>query len=474
MARVLNKAPLILTVDKKSLEDRIDPLYYHPNYMNTAEVLSNLPMESKTLNEISYSIQNFGAYALYNKIRYVEKGIPFLRQGNIKEDEIDLTNVKYITPEHHQLLRKSQVKPNSVLLTMTGNPGIATFFPETFGECNSNQHIAKIVLKKNVNPRYVSAFLNSKLGRTQIERMATGTTHRHIFLYSIKSIKVPIPSKSIQVKIARITSEARARKRRNFEQIKELREELEKFVFGELGLEVNCAEENREMVFVSKLNERFDPYYYYPDFQRIEDALEKTRFELKKLKDLVEFSNVKIDPKKEPNRLYKYIQIQNIDEEKLRVSSYTSVLGKKAPGRATMLIREGDILLPVLGGSLRSVAIVPKEFDGEVATNGFSVLRTSNKNLRYFIFYYLTSEVAQKQLERLLTGTIMPSISKSELRNFLIPSPDSVTLRRIAEKIQEVEAKIKRLQEASAEVIAKAKRQIEEIIEGKIETSEKA
>jgi len=221
-------------------------------------------------------------------------------------------------------------------------------------------------------------------------------------------------------------------------------------------------------VFITELDERLDPYYYHPRFKWIMDSFYRGKFELKKLKDVSEFSNKQIDPKKEPNRLFKYIQIQNIDAVNHKISSYTSVLGKDAPGRAKMLIKEGDILLPVLGGSLKSIAIVPKEFDNEVATNGFAILtRTYDTNLRYYVFYYLTTKFAQMQIERQLTGAIMSSISKSKLENLLIPLPPSTTQERIANKIREVNTAIEKLQEEADNVIDKAKDEVEKIIIGR-------
>ena len=182
------------------------------------------------------------------------------------------------------------------------------------------------------------------------------------------------------------------------------------------------------------------------------------------MKDLATFSNEQIDPKNEPDRIFKYIQIQNIDSLNYKISSSTSITGTNAPGRAKMLIKTGDILVPVLGGSLKSIAIVPKELNNEVATNGFAVLRISDENLRYYVFYYLTTYFAQMQIERHLTGAIMPSISKVNLKNILIPLPDPAIQEKFAEKIKDMNIKIEELQKQAFVFVENSKKEFEKII----------
>lgn len=118
------------------------------------------------------------------------------------------------------------------------------------------------------------------------------------------------------------------------------------------------------------------------------------------------------------------------------------------------------------GGSLKSVAIVPKEFDGEVATNGFVILRTGDENLRYFVFYYLITRFAQMQIERNLTGAIMSTISISDLGNILIPHVDQKSQEKIRKKIKEVNAQIITLQGKAEKVIKVAKEKVEKMTLG--------
>ena len=458
------KKPLCFEIERELLssEDRIDVLFFHPNYVESNEKIRSSVYPIFKFSDL-IEFMTDGKHGGWN---FVKQGILFIRNSNVKEDEIDLSDVKYITKEDHHTTPRAHLKEGDILFTTIGTIGVSAVVNKEIAGANINQNLVRIVLKKEkVIPEFFSIFSNSRFGRLQSERHSTGNIQKIINYPTIKNFLIPLPPKQIQRKIYKIMRDAREWRKRNLEEVQRLRKELDDFFLKVVGL--TYPEKKGEMSFTAKLEDRLDPYFYHPKFKQTIDALMEGRFELRKVKDVGDFSNEQIDPKKEPNRLFKYIQIQNIDEENHRIFSYTPILGKEAPGRAKMLIKDGDILLPILGGSLRSVTIVPKKFDNEVATNGFAILRISDKNLRYYIFYYLTTKFAQMQIERQLTGTIMSSISKSELENLLIPLPDSVAQDRVAKKIKEVDVMIKKLQEEADDVIDKAKEEVEKIVIGR-------
>jgi len=461
---ILKEDPLCFEVKRDLFlsEDRIEVLFFHPNYGENSEKIRSSVYPVFKFGEL-IEFMTDGKHGGWN---FVNKGILFIRNSNVKEGEIDLSDVKYITKKDHETIPRAHLNEDDVLFTTIGTIGVSVVVNKEVAGANINQNLVRIVLKKEkVIPEFFSIFLNSRFGRLQSERRSTGNIQKIINYPTIKNFLIPLPPKQIQQKIIKIIEDARAKRKENLKKVERLKKELDIFFLKELGL--SYPEEKEENVFITELDERLDPYYYHPKFRRITDSLKRGKFELKKLKEVVEFSNKQIDPKKEPNRLFKYIQIQNIDEVNHKISSYTPVLGKDAPGRAKMLIKEGDILLPILGGSIKSVAIVPKEFDDEIATNGSAILRTDDTNLRYYVFYYLITKFTQMQIERQLTGAIMSSISKSELENLLIPLPPLTTQERIAKKIQEVNITIEKLQKEADNVVDKAKEEVEKIIIGR-------
>jgi len=197
-----NKGFVVL---RKDLEGRIDPYYYQPSFMESQQILQKNRFAFKTLGEIAERITG-GATPTAKGDAYTDKkqGVPFLRIQNITENGIDLTNVEHITREiHESLLKRSQLQPNDILFTITGRIGTTAVVPENFGEGNINQHMVKITLKdRSLNPYYIAAFLNSRLGQFQALRKVTGTTRLALDYEAIRSIIIPIPPREVQDRIA--------------------------------------------------------------------------------------------------------------------------------------------------------------------------------------------------------------------------------------------------------------------------------
>jgi len=461
--KILSEKPLCFELEKQEMfeYERMDVSFFHPRYVEVDTLLKKSKFPLVKLFKIAKVIKDGPHY----RPNFVEDGVVFLQKGDVTEGNIDLERAKRVTDEFHEQNPKTQAHPGDILIRKIGvGPREAALIPEGAPSLHIYVSLALIRLKKEYDPQYAEIFLNSSLGRAQTARRNKGVGTPDLHLEDIREIRIPIPPETVQTEIVKTILNARRAKKRHSQKIEKIRKGLERFFLKELGL--SYPVEKEELIFSTELGERFDPHFHLPKFQRITDALKKGKFELGRLREIVKSSSSRIDPKKHPDRLFKYIQIQNVDDVNHKISSYTCVLGRDAPGRAKMLIREGDILLPTLGGSLKSVAIVPKESDGQVATNGFAVLRTHLEISRYYVSYYLTTKFGQLQIEKLLRGAIMPSVTKSELGELLIPIPDRATMKRISNRILEINAVIEKLQEHGDSIISKAKEKIERMILG--------
>ncbi|GAH44643.1 unnamed protein product, partial [marine sediment metagenome] len=169
---------------------------------------------------------------------------------------------------------------------------------------NVNQNIAGIRIRKiQVLPEYVEAFLSTRTGRNLILQISRTATRVNMNLKEVKAIKIPIPPIKIQEKIIKIMERARTKRKQNLKEAERLKKELNDFFLKNLGLVY--PEEKKENVFIAELDERLDPYYYRPRFKRVMGSFRGGKFGLKKLKEVIGFSSKQIDPKKEPNRVFK-------------------------------------------------------------------------------------------------------------------------------------------------------------------------
>ena len=149
---------------------RLDAEYYKPVFLSIERKLRNV--KNVRLDNTSKSIKSFGAYALCNQMVLVDEGIPFVRCKDIIEGFVDFSDVLFINKATHQLLSKSAITPNIVMMTMSGTVGnSAVADPKWSYPINSNQDIAKIETNDKVSPYYLSIYLNTKYGKSQTERL---------------------------------------------------------------------------------------------------------------------------------------------------------------------------------------------------------------------------------------------------------------------------------------------------------------
>ena len=132
---------------------------------------------------------------------YTEKGIPFLRAENILENRLELNQIRHISKESHEFLKRSKIKPGDVLITIAGTIGRSTYVPKNSPEMNSNQAVALIRLKNSCYPEFLSYFLNSQLAKKQITDSKVTTSIPNLSLAMIEKMTLFLPPLETQKKI---------------------------------------------------------------------------------------------------------------------------------------------------------------------------------------------------------------------------------------------------------------------------------
>lgn len=132
-----------------------------------------------------------------------ETAYRYLRLADIKDGYIEF-NDEYLTqlPEGRE---KYLAKNNLVVITRLGHPNFRSAVIELNGKEDIliSGHFIMIELDETkVNPVYVQAFLASDIGAKFLKSISTGSVHNNISLKNLKSLKIPMPSRTIQDRIA--------------------------------------------------------------------------------------------------------------------------------------------------------------------------------------------------------------------------------------------------------------------------------
>ena len=207
---------------------RVDSFYYQSKFRNIDQIVENVQFDIFNLGALIRDISS-GATPKVDENYYTDSsGIPFLRVQNVTNQGIDLSDAKFITLEvHNGMLKRSQLKKDDLVFTITGRIGSVAVVPDNF-EGNINQHSVKFHLKERItnttiNPSYVAAFLNSELGKSLAIREVTGGTRPALDYKALKSLQIILPSIEIQDKIV---TEIKNR----LEKVEELRREADAIV----------------------------------------------------------------------------------------------------------------------------------------------------------------------------------------------------------------------------------------------------
>jgi len=143
----------------------------------------------------------------------------------------------------------------------------------------------------------------------------------------------------------------------------------------------------------------------------------------------------KIIPQHDLSGTFDYIDISSIDNKNNQIFAPKTYTADKAPSRARQIIHANDIVFSTVRTYLRNIALVPERLDGQIASTGFSVLRTSEVLYPKLLFYYCLSDAFLNPLTELQRGTNYPAVRENDVRNQLFPLPPKNEQKLIVDDI---------------------------------------
>lgn len=141
------------------------------------------------------------------------------------------------------------------------------------------------------------------------------------------------------------------------------------------------------------------------------------------------------------DKQFSYIDISSIDRVGKRIARPQALAGRDAPSRARRVVRAGDVLVSMTRPNLNAVALVPEQYDKQIASTGFAVLRASGVDPRW-LYYVVRTETFVAAMSHLAQGALYPAIRSRDVRAFRIPVAPLNEQRRIADKVDTLLAKV--------------------------------
>ncbi len=179
--------------------------------------------------------------------------------------------------------------------------------------------------------------------------------------------------------------------------------------------------------------------------------------------EYVENIRPNFDPTKYPDKTFSYVELADIDPSIGIIHSVSEVKGDQVPSRARIILRQNDVIVSSVEGSLEKVALVDEEHEGSLASTGFFQFRPT-KILPQVLLVLSKSVVLQAQLKKECAGTILTAVPSESLKRIIIPILPPETQQKIVELIKQSHETRRK----AKELLEEAKRKVEEAIENEI------
>lgn len=147
-----------------------------------------------------------------------------------------------------------------------------------------------------------------------------------------------------------------------------------------------------------------------------------------------------LNPGKDPDKIIEYIDVSSVSREECRIISSTRYKGKDAPGRARNLVKHRDVIFATVRPTLRRVALIPKDFDGQLVSTAFCVIRAIEpKAYPEYLYYVVSSPTFIAQVGRLERGANYPAVTNTNVLSQKIPLPGYDEQKEIASELMKID-----------------------------------
>ncbi len=135
-----------------------------------------------------------------------------------------------------------------------------------------------------------------------------------------------------------------------------------------------------------------------------------------------------------------YLDISSVDRESKQIIAPARIAAATAPSRARQQVFADDILVSTVRPNLNAVALMSRQFHGDIASTGFCVLRPSKDRVcPPYLFYFTQTDRFVSHLMRISTGASYPAVTDNDVLETQIPLPELSEQQRIAGLLEQAD-----------------------------------
>ena len=154
-----------------------------------------------------------------------------------------------------------------------------------------------------------------------------------------------------------------------------------------------------------------------------------------------------INPKLNPENEFIYIDVSSVNKETKIIEETTILMGRDAPSRARKLVKTNDVIFATVRPTHSRVALITEEYNNQVCSTGYYVLRANGEINNNIIYYFLLTHTFNKQMEKLQKGASYPAVTNKEVESQMISFPKSIEeQKQIVQELDTLSAETKKLE----------------------------
>ena len=144
--------------------------------------------------------------------------------------------------------------------------------------------------------------------------------------------------------------------------------------------------------------------------------------------------------------MFRYIDIDSIDNTRQTVKEIKVIKTINAPSRASRHTQKGDIIFSMVRPYLRNIAKI--DINDCIASTGFYVCSPLDMLHSKYCYYLMISNYVVCGLNQFMKGDNSPSINKGDVDDWLFPLPPLAEQQRIVHKIEDLFSVLDNIQKA--------------------------
>ena len=138
-------------------------------------------------------VTKLAGFEFTNYFEYVDDGVIAIRGLNLKNFDVSLADIQYIPEKISNMLPRSQVHYNDVLVSYAGTVGSVGLITDTAKRYHLAPNVGKVTVFNELIPRYLAYYLISYTGQELIDQLKNKNAQESISMENIRRIKILVP-----------------------------------------------------------------------------------------------------------------------------------------------------------------------------------------------------------------------------------------------------------------------------------------